>query len=147
MSPHKEQIIRWLAVIPAFLTILVLALPAPSQAARQRIPETGDWLTAVRVVQSAYPGSSQWLISCSAGEGGHGLWVPNRLGSGAGGWLQYMEGTFWTDFSQARRDLVARGFLVPASAASWHSALGQALAGGWAYGHARWRGKWLGRGC
>lgn len=124
------------------------------QASRDRLavldrtlPLVGDWLTAVRVAQRPYPGSEWWLRSCSGSEGGHGGWVPNRGGSGAGGWMQYMEGTFWHDFVRARADLTRRGWVVPAAAASWYSPLGQALAAGWAYFNARPPGKWVGAGC
>lgn len=115
------------------------------QAARV-LPDPGDWLTAVRVVQRVYPGSSEWLISCSASEGGHGPWVSNRQGSGAGGWMQFLDGTFWRMYSAARVDATARGFRVPASAAAWDSPIGQALAGGWGWTNGR-RGEWMGSGC
>lgn len=111
-----------------------------------RIPETSDWLTAVKVVQRVYPGSSGWLISCSASEGGHGGWVPNRQGSGAGGWMQFLSGTFWRMYVAARADASARGFRVPASSAAWDSPIGQALAGGWGWTNGR-RGEWMGAGC
>lgn len=119
------------------------------------VPLSSDWLTAVRQVQRVFPGSEAWLVSCSGGEGSHGVWVWNggepasssHHGSGAGGWMQYMSGTFWTDYRQAVADARGRGFKVPAGSASWYSATGQALAGGWAYFHARWPGKWTGGGC
>lgn len=121
---------------------------AEARARMQRtFPLVGDWLTAVRVVQRAYPGSGPWLTSCSAGEGGHGVWVPQAQGGTPGGWLQYMPGTFEHDFNRALADVRARGFVVPAGAHSWKSALGQALAGGWAWGHDRPAGKWTGGGC
>lgn len=111
------------------------------------IPKTEDWATAVRIMQRFYPGSEGWLMSCSASEGGHGGFVMNTKGSGAGGNLQYMNGTFWTDFNAAVKDLVSRSVKVPKSAWAWESPLGQAVAGSWAYGHARWSGKWTGGGC
>lgn len=107
-----------------------------------------DWRLAVMYVQRWFPGTASWLLSCSASEGGHGPWVPNRQGSGAGGWMQYMSGTFYTDFRGASAYLAARGVIVPRSANSWYSALGQAIAAGWARytGHAP-RGKWTGASC
>lgn len=124
------------------------------QSAR-RLSSTNDWQTAVKTVQKVFPGSEWWLLSCSASEGGHGIWVWNggapwyshSHGSGAGGWMQYMEGTFWGDFNAALADVRGRGYLVPSSASSYYSALGQALAGGWAYSHNRPSGKWTGSGC
>jgi hypothetical protein len=118
-----------------------------SQILDRTITTARGWLDAIRAVQRAYPGSSWWLVSCSRGEGGHGGWVPNSGGSGAGGWMQYMEGTFWHDFSRALADLRARGYRVPAAAHSWYSPTGQAVAAGWAYGHERPAGKWVGGGC
>jgi hypothetical protein len=111
------------------------------------LPETNDWLTAVRVVQRVFPGSAWWQTACSSSEGGHGSWVPNRQGSGAGGWMQYMEGTFWGDFRSALSLTRERGFVVPRSAHSWYSALGQALASGYAYHYNRPTGKWTGYRC
>lgn len=119
------------------------------------LPMTGDWLTAVQVAQRPYPGSGWWLVSCSRTEGGHGPWVwyghlsYPRYGTQRtpGGPMQYMQGTFWTDFNRAFADLRARGWTVPFAARSYYSMLGQALAGGWAYYHDRPAGKWTGSGC
>jgi len=104
------------------------------------------WHRAVHEAQRPYPGTEPWLLSCSASEGGHGRWVPNGDGSGAGGWLQFMSGTFWRMYGAARADVIARGFRVPSSAADWHSPLGQALAGAWGVTHGR-SGEWYGGGC
>lgn len=109
-------------------------------------PGSGAWLNAVEEVQRAYPGTSWWLRSCSASEGGWGRWVPNSQGSGASGWLQFMSSTFWRMFGAAKADVQARGFIVPNSAASWYSPLGQALAGAWGYTNGR-RHEWVGSGC
>lgn len=128
------------------------------QAART-IVETNDWLTAVRIVQRFYPGSEWWLVSCSRSEGGHGAWkfrndvgalTPARLldpPNVPGGPMQYFASTWRTDFNAAVQDLARRHVKVPRSAFSWFSPLGQAIAGGWAYGHARPSGKWTGSGC
>lgn len=85
-------------------------------------------------------------MSCSASEGGHGRWVPNSQGSGVGGWLQFMPGTFWRMYGAAHADVTGRGFLIPRSAASWYSPLGQALAGAWGVMNGR-RHEWAGHGC
>lgn len=108
--------------------------------------ERERWLDAVQEAQKAYPGSSAWLRSCSASEGGWGRWVANTQGSGAGGWLQFLHGTFSGFNRHALADVKSRGFQHPRSAESWYSPLGQALAGGWAYK----RGltyHWYGGGC
>lgn len=108
--------------------------------------EQGSWLDAVTAAQAAYPGTSGWLMSCSSSEGGWGRWVSNYGGSGAGGWMQFLEGTFWRMYGDARAELTGRGYVLPASSASWYSPLGQALAGAWGvtHGHA---GEWFGGGC
>lgn len=107
-----------------------------------------DWLRAVLYVQRYFPGTQSWLLNCSTSEGGHGPWVPNKDNSGAGGWMQYMSGTFSSDYHSAVRYLAARGVRVPAWTNSWYSPLGQALAAGWARytGHTP-PGKWTGALC
>jgi len=104
------------------------------------------WARAVREVQRAYPGTESWLMSCSASEGGWGRWVPNSGGSGVGGWLQFMPGTWSGFFRNAVADVRARGFIVAETAASWYSTLGQALAGAWGITHGM-RHHWSGSGC
>ena len=82
----------------------------------------------------------------------------NREGSGVGGNMQMYPSTFHTMmhgyylpahgrvYPGAWADLKARGFIVPASADSWYSPLGQALAS--AYGKLNGRGgEWHGSGC
>jgi len=58
-------------------------------------------------------------------EGGHGEWVWNRNGSNAGGWFQFMQGTYYgrsgAAFSAARR----LGHIIPAKFNSFYSVLGQ----------------------
>jgi hypothetical protein len=109
-------------------------------------PGNRAWHRAVKEVQRAYPGTESWLMSCSASEGGHGRWVPNSQGSGVGGWLQFMPGTWSGFFRHAHAEVSARGFRVPSSAASWYSPLGQALAGAWGITHGM-RHHWVGAGC
>lgn len=109
-------------------------------------PGYSGWRRAVDEVQRAYPGTKAWLLSCSASEGGWGRWVPNSQGSGVGGWMQMFPSTFWRMFTAARADVRARGYRVPASAASWYSPLGQALGGAWAIRNGR-RHEWVGHGC
>lgn len=95
------------------------------------IHERAWWTDAVREAQKAYPGTEEWLLSCSSSEGGYGRFVMNSQGSGAGGWLQFMYGTFVSFYRSAHTDLQSRGFEVPESAYDWHSPTGQALAGAW----------------
>ena len=104
------------------------------------------WHRAVREVQKVYPGTESWLLSCSASEGGHGRWVPNSQGSGVGGWLQFMPGTWAGFYRRAEIEANQKKFRVPSSANSWYSPLGQALAGAWAITHGM-RHHWVGHGC
>ena len=113
--------------------------------------ERSHWIQAMREVQKVHPGTEGWLRSCSSSEGaGRNLsinWFQmNHQGSGAGGWLQFMESTFWRMFWAAKADAEARGFIVPDGLASWSSRTGQALAGAWGLTHGR-RHEWSGSGC
>lgn len=121
-------------------------------------PGNRAWLRATWEVQKLYPGTHGWLLSCSKAEGGWGRFVVHGGGSyyyGAEtaksgrevfGPMQYTFGTFRDHSWNARRDAAARGFIVPASAGSWHSALAQALAAGWAKFYDRdyrhWEASW-----
>lgn len=66
--------------------------------------------------------STDRLHNRVSSEGGHGGWVPNRQGSGAGGWFQFMSGTYYA-FSGEAFDKSG----VPRIYNSWYSPLGQAL--------------------
>lgn len=128
-------------------------------ASHSGLRATGDWATAVAFVQRDWPGSSGWLLSCSSSEGGHGIWIwnggvpyrgptPPAGSSGAGGWMQYMAGTFRHDYDRALYTARSSRLAVPPrSANSWLSPLGQAFAAGWAYYHDRPVGKWTGSRC
>ena len=106
----------------------------------------GDWPQDVREAQKAYPGTEAWLLSCSSSEGGWGRWFPNSQGSGAGGWMQFMSGTFYSFARSARTDLLERGFHVDEKEWDWYSQLGQALAGAWGITHGM-RHHWSGARC
>lgn len=115
--------------------------------ARWRIlPEAHDWSVAVDVTQRVFPGSKGWLLSCSASEGGHGGFVWNHQGSGAGGWLQFLRGTFERHVDDAISIAKHRGFRLPASTRSYYSPLGQSLTGGYMWNRG-WTGQWYGSGC
>lgn len=123
-------------------------------------PGQNAWLRAVEEVQKVFPGTSSWLISCSAAEGGHGRWVGYggvsysvglRDSNTVGGPLQYRYQTFRGMY---RRALLSLGrYRIPEHLrdydSAWRSALGQALAGGWGILHGQ-RSHWsasYGRGC
>ncbi|MBA2706355.1 MAG: hypothetical protein H0U59_00940 [Gemmatimonadaceae bacterium] len=115
------------------------------QAKRLRyltLPETNDWVTAVRVVQRVYPGTESWLLSCSAAEGGHGDWV--RYGGGSyypgyewtdqvGGQLQFRFSTFGGAYRRSVDYAHNHGFRLRRDSllSAWLSPMGQALAGGY----------------
>jgi hypothetical protein len=130
-----------------------------------RLPSTGDWMTAVRIAQRTWPGTSAWMLSCSGAEGAHGVWVwngglpysaggaPPRYGdgyrtppygsSGAGGWMQYMKGTWQGQFDGAIRLAHSEHLPMPDRRDwSWTSPIGQAFAAGYGYSYARsaWTG-------
>jgi hypothetical protein len=118
-------------------------------------PGYSGWRMAVREVQRAYPGTDAWLLSCSASEGGWGRWVgysgvpysASLIDSDTvGGWLQFRPSTFSGFNRRAIEDVRSRGFIVPESASSWLSPLGQALAGAWGISNGM-RSHWAGHGC
>ena len=106
---------------------------------------TGSYLGAVSYVERFF-GPQAFLRACPNGEGGFGRWVSNTGGSGAGGWLQFMSGTFYGIIDSAIANARAAGMRVPASARSWYSPLGQALAGRQMLADGR-RGEWTGANC
>lgn len=110
------------------------------------------WAKAVRQVQRVFPGTESWLLSCSGAEGGHGRWVgysgvaySTRLRDSdtVGGPMQYRWSTFKGHFRHGLDYLGGKGFRVPMNllyrgdddewmTIAWRSALGQAIAAGWA---------------
>ncbi|HXH87409.1 MAG TPA: hypothetical protein VNI55_02230 [Gaiellaceae bacterium] len=133
---------RWYAAA----TIWTKAELAETRARLTVLQADRDWWFAVRYADRIYPGSAGWLLSCSASEGGHGGWVPNRQGSGAGGWMQFLSGTFYANVDAAFADARARGHVVPRSWRSWYSAGGQAVVGAYMLRVGQ-RGQWVGAGC
>jgi hypothetical protein len=114
------------------------------QQARANPP---SWLAAVDVVGRYFGADvAAWERACSSSEGGWGGWVPNTGGSGAGGWLQFLSGTFYGVIDRAIASGRGRGMVVPSSARSWYSPLGQALAGAQMLADGR-RGEWYGWRC
>jgi len=95
------------------------------------IPYTNDWRTSVKLAQRLYPGTEGWLLFISAREGGYGSFVMNHQGSGAGGWMQFMSGTFYGYVDAARADAERRGFNIPSNVWVWTHPLGQALTAGY----------------
>lgn len=106
----------------------------------QRVASIGDYAVAVRVVER-YFGPQPFLWACPESEGGFGEWVWNggyplsrypskpAGSSGAGGWLQFLPGTFESVIADAIARARGLGMPVPSSAYAWTSPIGQALAG------------------
>lgn len=90
-----------------------------------------DFQTAARFADRIFPGTYSWLMSCSGGEGGHGGFVMNHLGSGAGGNMQFMYSTYDAYDNAAIKEANRRGARLPAalrdSGFGWQSPLGQAI--------------------
>jgi hypothetical protein len=123
------------------------------------IPSSFDWITAIKWVQSIYPGTYDWLYRISDREGcntpescpwvwyGGRPWAGYHIGNdflGAdtvGGPLQFRFSTFAPYWRAALADLQSRGFIVPdfkmppaggdPKYAAWLSPMGQALTGGY----------------
>jgi hypothetical protein len=130
--------------------------------------EAGNaWPRAVKEVQRVFPGTDRWLLSCSDAEGwspGLNRWV--TYGSGdyypgfenlyiVGGPMQFKYPTFKGMYRRAVDHAVNKGFIIPeklraADVTAWRSALGQAMAAGWARftgnDDSHWSASW-GNGC
>lgn len=119
------------------------------------------WLKAVREVQRPFPGTEGWLLSCSDAEGGHGRWVGYsgvpysiwlRNSDTVGGPMQFRYSTFTGMYHHGLDHLRARGYRSPRMdmTTAWRSALGQAIAAGWARytgnDNSHWSASW-GNGC
>lgn len=91
------------------------------------IPLVATWQEAVRAAQRVFPGTDGWLLACSGGEGGHGGFVMNHQGSGAGGWMQFVYSTYAANADDAFAAARGKGFRVDPRANDWRHPLGQAL--------------------
>lgn len=117
------------------------------QLARQWHSMNRDFQTAVYVLaHQLHLTEAPWVISCARSEGGLGAWVPNRGGSGAGGWMQFLHGTYYNNSGAAWRFAQQRGVLVPRRYDSWYSPVGQALTALYMF-HTEGSGQWYGAGC
>lgn len=105
-----------------------------------------DFGRSTRIVDRLFPGVGSWASTCASSEGGHGAWVPNRGGSGAGGWMQFMSSTFWSVIDGAFARARGLGVRLPGYARSWYSPIGQAFAAAEMIFDGR-RGEWTGSTC
>lgn len=137
---HRAQA-RWIARELAESRAALLALADAS------------WYRAVEYVRGIFPEQAAWVRNCSSSEGASpdGLRAArltmNRDGSGAGGPMQFMVGTFFSNVDGAFAEARRRGAAVPHSWRSWSSYAGQAITAAWM----RWRGtdhgQWEGANC
>lgn len=134
-------------------------------------PGNDAWPRAVREVQRVFPGTEPWLLSCSDAEGwspGFDKWVGFdgvpystwlRDSNTVGGPMQYRFRTFTGMFRHGLDFVLERGFRVArelrdrsleGKTRAWRSALGQAIAAGWARytgnDDSHWSASW-GSGC
>lgn len=87
-----------------------------------------DFTSAAFVAHSVFPEiSTSRLWNRASAEGGHGGWVWNNSGSGAGGWFQFMEGTYYGRSAGAFAYARSHGFPIPPKYNSFYSLLGQNL--------------------
>ena len=94
------------------------------------LPNTNDFVTAVRIAQRPYPGTGYWLLNCSGAESSHGRprwhsdsglwWDPavghvgyDSTGDVVFGNMQFRYTTFLPYWRQTLRDLARRGFTPP----------------------------------
>ena len=96
---------------------------------------------AVEAAAVEYGVSAAWLHACVSTEGGHNGWVMNHGGSGAGGWFQFMESTFYGYVDDARRTN-----RFPKKYAKWTSRVGQAYTAAYMFKIGQ-SGQWTGAGC
>jgi hypothetical protein len=114
------------------LSFTVLCIAAGGSAATSTatiIPDNANYSIsrAIKFAGPIFGVSINRLHYRVSREGGHGAWVPNRYGSGAGGWFQFMSGTFYAYVHGAFRAAARRGYYIPDKFKSWYSPLGQAV--------------------
>lgn len=147
--PRPVRSVRPAAAVPEFARVWTIRVELTRLSAYRLLgsrclPTT--WAAAVAWAQKPFPGTASWLWSCSGSEGGSRGFIMNRQGSGAGGWLQFMAGTFYSNVDNAFAASRRHGHPVPAGARSWFQPLGQALTGAYMLLIGQ-RHQWSGAGC
>lgn len=85
-----------------------------------------DFMRAANVANAIWPEISvERLWNRADAEGGHGGWVWNGKGSSAGGWFQFMEGTYYGYSYEAFNSARKNGYPIPRKFNSFYSVLGQ----------------------
>lgn len=141
---------------------------------RVQLLDRMTWPEAVELVRRHVDAAAAaWMAECADSEGGDGRWFWNSLdgrphvvddatrrrvlaghpaparpsgSSGAGGWLQFMSGTFHSVIVDAVERARRHGLDVPPRARSWFHPLGQAVAAVEMLADGR-RGEWTGGTC
>lgn len=116
---------------------------------------TRDFITATVLVGRYYGSNVRWwLVNCSNSEGGHGGWVwyghhdhPIFGNTTPGGWMQFMETTFYSNVDWAFADAHKRGMKIDPRARSYYEPLGQAVVAGAMYAYHGNPGTWTGAQC
>lgn len=112
-----------------------------------------SWSRALDYVELVFPQQRPWVQSCSSSEGASpdGLRAErlrmNREGSGAGGPMQFMAGTFYSNVDGAAAETRRRGHRFLAGWRRWSSYAGQALTAAWMRWRGTDRGQWTGASC
>ena len=97
---------------------------------------------AIKIASKHFGVSYNLLHSCAHSEGlqdAHEPWVMNHGGSGAGGWFQFMESTFYGN-------LYRTGDFLPKKYRHWNSKAGQAAVAAAMFAQGR-SSEWTGAGC
>lgn len=105
-----------------------------------------DFDRALLLASHIHKVSYSWLHSCASSEGGFREWIPNHTGSKAGGWMQFMSGTFYSNVGTAFRIAKQRGYNIPSQYENWYSRLGQAVTAAYMFSIGQ-SSQWTGAGC
>jgi hypothetical protein len=105
-----------------------------------------DFERALRLASNVYGVSYSWLHSCAGSEGGFRGWIPNHSGSGAGGWMQFLAGTFYANVDGALTYARPRVRVSLGAYRSWYSRVGQAFTAAHMFRSGE-SSQWTGAGC
>jgi hypothetical protein len=86
-----------------------------------------DFTIAAHLASRAFRTTYRRLYYRAGVEGGHGEWRCNHHGSGACGWFQFMEGTYYSYSYRAFVVSRKRGFPISYKYQHWRSLLGQTV--------------------
>lgn len=92
--------------------------------------------------------SYSWIHNCAHDEGDthYRGFIMNSRGSGAGGWMQFMSGTFYDNVGSAFLVIRGKGMPVPLKFKYWTSKVGQAVTASYMF-YRGWSSQWTGASC